>query len=130
MQARKWLSNSQKVLQKIPEEERAAEVDLNKGNLPSVKTLGILWLAKEDLFTYRVSPPSTKRNVSRKIATLFDPMGLLAPYVIRTRFFFKRFGRLNWIGMDFLTNAKPVKRRSDLRNSVSCQTYGFPAVCS
>ena len=90
MHARKCLSNSQKVLQKIPKEDRAAEVDLDKGNLPLVKTLGILRLAEEDLFTYRVSPPEkeyplTKRNVLPKIATLFDPMGFLALYVIRAK---------------------------------------------
>ena len=88
MHARKWLSNSEQVLEKIPEEDRAAEVDLDKGQLPSVKTLGVLWLAKEDVFTYKVNPPDekfqlTKRNFLRKIAMLFDPMGFLAPYVIR-----------------------------------------------
>ena len=90
MHARKWLSNSEQVLEKIPEEDRAAEVDLDKGHLPSVKTLGVLWLAKEDVFTYKVNPPDekfqlTKRNFLRKIAMLFDPMGFLAPYVIRAK---------------------------------------------
>ena len=42
MHARKWLSNSEQVLEKIPEDDRAAEVDLDKGNLPSMKTLGVL----------------------------------------------------------------------------------------
>ena len=65
-------------------------MDLDKGNLPSMKTLGVLWLAKEDVFTYRVNPPDekfqfTKRNFLRKIAMLFDPMGFLAPYVIRAK---------------------------------------------
>ena len=65
-------------------------MDLDKGNLPSMKTLGVLWLAKEDVFTYRVNPPDekfqlTKRNFLRKIAMLFDPMGFLAQYVIRAK---------------------------------------------
>ena len=57
MHARKWLSNSERVLEKIPKGDRVAEVDLDKGNLPSVTTLGVLWLAKEDVFTYRANPP-------------------------------------------------------------------------
>ena len=82
--------NSKQVLEKIPEEDRAAEVDLDKGNLPSVKTLGVLWLTKEDVFTYKVNPPEddyhlTKRNFLRKVAMLFDAMGFLAPYVIRAK---------------------------------------------
>ena len=90
MHARKWLSNSKDVLQQIPEEDRAAEVDLDKGSLPAIKTLGILWVAEEDIFTYKVNPPEesyllTKRNFLRKIATLFDPLGFLNPYVIRAK---------------------------------------------
>ena len=90
MHARKWMSSSKKVLMQIPEEDRAAAVDLDKGNLPAIKTLGILWVAEEDNFTYRVNPPEesyllTKRNFLRKIATLFDPMGFLNPYVIRAK---------------------------------------------
>ena len=45
IQARKWLSNSERVLEKIPEGDRAIEVNLDKGNLPPVETLGMLWLA-------------------------------------------------------------------------------------
>ena len=39
MHARKWLSNSPAVLEKIPEDDRAAQVDLEAESLPSVKTL-------------------------------------------------------------------------------------------
>ena len=58
--------------------------------MPSVKILGMLWLVKEDVVTYRANPPDddyplTKRNFLRKIAMLFDPMGFLAPYVIRAK---------------------------------------------
>ena len=90
MHARKWLSNSKEVLRQIPEGDRAVEVDLDKGNLPAIKTLGILRVAEEDNFTYKVNPPEesyllTKRNFLRKIATLFDPMEFLNPYVIRAK---------------------------------------------
>ena len=90
MHARKWLSNSAAVLEKIPEEDRALEVDLDKGNLPSLKTLGVLLLAKEDVFTFRASAPKesfqlTKRSYLKKIASLFDPMGFLAPYTIQSK---------------------------------------------
>ena len=103
MPAREWLSNSERVLEKIPEEDRAAEVDLDKGNLPSLKTLGVLWLAREDVFTYRVNPPDekfqlTERNFLRKIAMLFDPLGFLVPYVIRTKILLQQM----WIsGLDW-----------------------------
>ena len=74
MHVRKWLSNSEQVVKRIPEEDRVLEVDLDKGNLLSMKTLGVLWLAK-DVLTYRANPRDekfrlTKRNLLRKIAML------------------------------------------------------------
>jgi len=55
-----------------------------------VKTLGVTWLPEEDVFTFKANPPEetfqfTKRNFLRKIATLFDPIGFLAPFTIRAK---------------------------------------------
>ena len=43
-------------------------------------------VAKEDVFTFKANPSEsgfefTKRNFLKKIATLFDPIGFLAPFV-------------------------------------------------
>ena len=54
MHARKWISNSLEVLETIPEEDRAAEIDLGTGNLPITKALGISWQAKHDEFIFKV----------------------------------------------------------------------------
>ena len=90
MHARKWLSNSPEVLSAIPIEDRASEIDLDSGKLPTVKTLGILWQAKKDIFSFHSSPPEgnqiiTKRSFLRTIATLFDLFGFLAPFIIRAK---------------------------------------------
>ena len=52
MHARKWLSNVPEVLQSIPASDCATEVDLDSGELPSVKTLGVLWCPMEDVFKF------------------------------------------------------------------------------
>ena len=57
MHTRKWLSNLQKVLQKILEVDRTVKVDFYMRNLPSEKTLDILWLAREDLRVKSESEP-------------------------------------------------------------------------
>ena len=90
MQARKWLSNSPVVLSEIPPEDRASKIDLKEGSLPSIKTLGILWQAAKDAFTFKGQPSDnyfsfTKRNFLSKVATLFDPLGFLAPFIIRAK---------------------------------------------
>ena len=90
LHARKWLSNSPRVLRDIPLQDRKAEVDLDADYLPSTKTLGVWWLSDQDVFTFRENAPSsdvkyTKRNFLKQIATLFDPIGFLAPFTIRAK---------------------------------------------
>ena len=88
MHARKWFSNSSKVLGEIPLEDRKAEVDLDRSQLPCAKTLGVWWRADRDVFTFKENGPeedttSTKGIFLKKIATLFDPIGfwLLTQFV-------------------------------------------------
>ena len=90
MHARKWLSNSPTVLSEVPIQDRKSEVDLDRDQLPCAKTLGVWWLAKEDIFIFRDHVPEshmqyTKCNFLKKIATLFDPIGFLAPFTIRAK---------------------------------------------
>ena len=87
MQARKWISNSPKVIEAIPTEERATEIVINSGQDPITKTLGISWNSTADVFTVTASPvipefQTMKRSVLRKVATIFDPLGFVCPYVI------------------------------------------------
>ena len=90
MHARKWLSNSPRVLRDIPLQDHKAEVDLDADYLPSTKTLELWWLSDQDIFTFKENAPSstvkyTKCNFLKHIATLFDPTGLLAPFTIRAQ---------------------------------------------
>ncbi|XP_065193193.1 uncharacterized protein LOC135824389 [Sycon ciliatum] len=90
MHPRKWLSNSAAVLQTIPEEDRTKESNLTKGELPNVKPLGIRWLANEDQFTFElqlseIGSNPTKRAFLSATASLFDPLGLLAPNLVQAR---------------------------------------------
>ena len=47
---RKWISNEPEVITDVAEEERASEIDLEKKEFPTIKTLGFLWAATEDEF--------------------------------------------------------------------------------
>ena len=90
MHAHKWLSNSRAVLQRIPPADRACQLELNEDDSLAIKTLGIIWLAEEDVFTFKFKSieqhfKPTKRNVLKKIATLFDPLGFLSPFIIRAK---------------------------------------------
>ena len=39
---RKWISHRPEVIADIPEQDRAAEIDLNKTEFPVINTLGVL----------------------------------------------------------------------------------------
>lgn len=82
MHARKWLRNSTHFLKEVHQEDRLSKVDFNHEDLPSKKTLGVVWTAEADVFTFKTKPPNsnlplTKRNVLKNVATLFDPLGLI-----------------------------------------------------
>ena len=88
MQTHKWIFNATKVIEAIPKENRASEMSLDKDKSSLVQTLGILWNAKDDVFTFTSQCIEkefklTKRNFLKRIATLFDLLGMLSPYVIR-----------------------------------------------
>ncbi|XP_074645870.1 uncharacterized protein LOC141902130 [Tubulanus polymorphus] len=99
---RKFCSNDLNVLADIPESDRAVDICIEEGVLPVMKTLGIMWQASTDAFTFKFEqPPSinmTKRDVLRKVATIFDPLQILAPYTVRAKMLLQR----SWIlGLDW-----------------------------
>ena len=53
-----------------------------------MKTLRVAWLPDRDVFTLKTNPPEegfklTKHSLLKRIAKLFDPVGFLAPFLIR-----------------------------------------------
>ena len=88
-QIRRWCSNKANVLRGIPEEDLANGLKIEESELPSIKTLGVGWNAARDMFLFTIngieSFSYTKRGLLSRIATLFDPVQFLAPYVIRAK---------------------------------------------
>ena len=88
---RKWSSNEPVVIKDISEEDRLPILAINKDDLPKTKTLGVMWEAQRDVFTFKVEQPllnrktPTKRNVLSAIASLFDPLQFLAPFTVRAK---------------------------------------------
>ena len=83
------MSNQAEVLKDIPAEDRASTIDLEENKLSTTKTLGVLWTADQDTFSFKYSlTPEielTKRNVLKKTTTIYDPLDFLAPYVVRAK---------------------------------------------
>ena len=97
MKIHKWMSNSEEVLANIPDDERAAvgKMDLRKDDSPCVKTLGVRWMAEQDMFAIKITEATecfrfTKRNCLRRMATVFDPLCFFAPYLITAKILFQQ----------------------------------------
>ena len=100
---RKWASNNQQFLDTIPEELKESQQTLSLDNKDGVSTLGLLWHPATDQLqvrdnsasTSKDSTASTKRNVLARIASIFDPLGLLSPIVIAHKTFLQKLWQDN-----------------------------------
>ena len=104
MHARKWVSNSAKVMAVIPEEDRATEVNIRDNKDAVTTTLGLQWNRTEDILAVPATPPSfdypiTKRNVLKKVATVCDPLGLVSPFIVQAKIMLQELWNRAMIGM-------------------------------
>ena len=96
----KLASNSRKVLESIPVDERAKSVthlDLVSDNLPYEKALGIIWNLQDDILIFKVvvkDKPLTRRGMLSSVSSLFDPLGLVTPFTVRGRMLMQELVRL------------------------------------
>ena len=85
----KWTSSSREVLLQIPDEEKACPfLNLDLDDLPMERTLGLKWNTETDGFRFSSSTcdvTPTKRGILSHAATVFDPLGVLAPLLLTAR---------------------------------------------
>lgn len=84
----KFNSNKREVLDSVDPTERAVSSDplnLDLNAAPAECALGIQWSLEHDTFSFNVSPqtkPSTRRGILSVIASLYDPVGFVAPFIL------------------------------------------------
>ncbi|KAL4103845.1 hypothetical protein QTP88_019180 [Uroleucon formosanum] len=95
---RKWAANDSELLQNLNQENNDAMSVLElEDNM--AKILGVLWHPSKDIFKYKVQDTktdksTTKRNILAQIASLFDPLGLVGPIVIKAKILMQEMWRL------------------------------------
>ncbi|XP_011688916.1 PREDICTED: uncharacterized protein LOC105450668 [Wasmannia auropunctata] len=82
---RQWASNDERVIGDLASGAVHANLRLDEDR--SLKTLGIMWNARDDRILYsvqsiKVSERLTKRSILSEIAKIYDPMGLLGPVIL------------------------------------------------
>ena len=84
----KWVSNDRHVLESTPPEERAKDVkelDLECDMLPTERALGVSWFVETDAFGFKVNikeKPCTRRGILSVVSSVYDPLGMAAPFVL------------------------------------------------
>lgn len=84
----KFVSNSPEVLASIPQEECANKAeDLNMALDEShiERVLGVQWCVASDDFQFRIivkERPLSRRGVLSTVASIYDPLGFVAPFVL------------------------------------------------
>ena len=84
----KIISNSKEVIEAIPPEERAKgiqDLDPTRDALPIERALGVQWCVEFDTFKFRIEladRPLTRRGILSTVSSVFDPLGVLAPFVL------------------------------------------------
>lgn len=101
---RKWVSNEMSVTAGLHESHISNSI-LNIGKNESCKTLGIQWITNSDCLNYTVAQPAithndrvSKRIILSTIGQIYDPLGLLSPFIITTKILIQKLWslRLDW----------------------------------
>ncbi|KAK0146795.1 hypothetical protein N1851_013915 [Merluccius polli] len=83
----KFVSNKREVLATIPPEEcvQTKDLDMALGEPHIERALGVQWCIEADEFQFRVvvkENPLTRRRVLSTVASVYDPLGFVAPFIL------------------------------------------------
>ncbi|KAJ8967362.1 hypothetical protein NQ317_014814 [Molorchus minor] len=143
LELRKWMCNSQELLNKFVVNEALDACILNIGEYENNKTLGILWSAKTDTIRYSVSQNTGKRdNITKRvilaaICQIYDPLGSIGCVVIIGKLMMQELWRLkiswdepvpNEIKGRFFRFQEDLKLLNDLKISRNCLIENYTIV--
>ena len=99
----KFTSNCRNVLNALSEDDRSPDIkNLELGTLPVTKTLGLHWNMNADTFEIHVNlrpKPLTRRGILSQASQLFDPFGVIQPFILPVKQLLQRLCQVN-LGWD------------------------------
>ena len=82
----KFMSNSKKVLESLPESERAPSAkNLDLSHPTQERALGVCWDVSTDKFGFSIQErdkPQTRRGILSIVSSIYDPLGFAAPFIL------------------------------------------------
>ena len=99
----KWTSNTPSLLDQVPASQHSKQQSQHvTGSHAQEHALGIRWNVGKDTFGYAIQVPQrsvTKRGILSTLSSVFDPLGLVGPFILRARLIVQDLCRL-CIGWD------------------------------
>jgi Pao retrotransposon peptidase len=87
----KYVTNCREVFETIPASDRsqnAVNISLSQ-SAPSIeRALGVCWCVENDTLGFRIilkDKPQTRRGILSTISSIFDPLGLAAPFLLKCK---------------------------------------------
>ncbi|XP_043241191.1 uncharacterized protein LOC122391399 [Amphibalanus amphitrite] len=94
----KWTTNKPEALQGVPADEMSASgLDLAHLGQGTQRALGCVWRPGSDALGVKVTDmdvPATKRGVLRRLSMVFDPIGIVSPFVLRVKLLVQHLWKL------------------------------------
>ncbi|XP_071952433.1 uncharacterized protein [Antedon mediterranea] len=93
----KWVSNSRKLVSTLRDKGDSNSVSLCGGN--QQRALGVRWFVSEDSLGYTISPttkPATRRGILSVVSSVFDPLGLVSPFILKAKLLMQELCRLGY----------------------------------
>ncbi|KAK3754770.1 hypothetical protein QZH41_007277 [Actinostola sp. cb2023] len=85
----KWISNSKRVIESIPESERAAAVkNVDFDDSLTERALGVRWQVESDKFGFKITAkdkPPTRRGILSIVSSVYDPLGFVARFIFTAK---------------------------------------------
>ena len=87
----KVISNSKRVLESLPTSKLSKSMenfDILEPKWPIERALGVRWCIESDSFHFRINlsdTPLTRRGILSSISSIYDPLGLVAPFLLKGR---------------------------------------------
>ena len=85
---KKLISNSREALTTVAEERQHQKIkdqDINIGDLPVERALGVHWNIENDCLGFKINlkeKPLNRRGTLSTISSVYDPLGIAAPFVL------------------------------------------------
>ena len=87
LELHKFVSNSDVVMKSLQSNEKSVSLEL-PGSDSVERALGVIWCVQSDTFQFRIVvpvKPFTRRGVLSVISSIYDPIGLVSPFVLEGR---------------------------------------------